>query len=188
MLIVTDLAARGLDIPLLENVVHYDFPTKMKLFIHRSGRTARAGQAGTSYSIVTNEEVGYMNDLSIFVGRKLYDRAEVKDTESNEKKLDALAELNANPDKICYGVLPQHLLDEYNTQVANLWNLHRTNLTPHLKSIKNALIKYNKTKDPASQRSITVMRQITDERPMAVHPCLISQVDDKEMALIAFKD
>ena len=76
MLIVTDLAARGIDIPLLENVIHYDFPTKMKLFIHRSGRTARAGQTGTSYSIVTNEEIGYMHDLSIFVGRKHFDRLE----------------------------------------------------------------------------------------------------------------
>ena len=76
VLIVTDLAARGIDIPLLENVIHYDFPTKMKLFIHRSGRTARAGQTGTSYSIVTNEEIGYMHDLSIFVGRKHFDRLE----------------------------------------------------------------------------------------------------------------
>ena len=69
-LIVTDLAARGIDIPLLENVIHCDFPTKMKLFIHRSGRTARAGQSGTSYSIITPDELAYMHDLSIFVGRE----------------------------------------------------------------------------------------------------------------------
>ena len=76
---MTDLAARGIDIPLLENVVHYDFPTKMKLFIHRSGRTARAGQSGTSYSIVTPEELGYMHDLSIFFGRHHHDRVEPRD-------------------------------------------------------------------------------------------------------------
>ena len=52
-LFVTDLAARGIDIPLLENVVHYDFPTKMKSFIHRSGRTARAGNSGNCYGIIT---------------------------------------------------------------------------------------------------------------------------------------
>jgi ATP-dependent RNA helicase DDX54/DBP10 len=71
-LIVTDLAARGIDIPLLENVIHYDFPTKLKLFIHRSGRTARAGQAGTSYSLISPDELAYMHDLSIFVGRHHY--------------------------------------------------------------------------------------------------------------------
>mgnify|MGYP001123102674 CR=1 FL=1 len=95
MLVVTDLAARGLDIPLLENVVHYDFPTKMKLFIHRSGRTARAGQQGTSYSIVTNEEIGYMQDLSIFVGRKHFDRVEIegKKTSADETEEEKKASL-----------------------------------------------------------------------------------------------
>ena len=68
-LFVTDLAARGIDIPLLENVIHFDFPTKLKLFIHRAGRTARAGRTGVSYGICTQEELAYIHDLSIFVGR-----------------------------------------------------------------------------------------------------------------------
>ena len=72
-LIVTDLAARGIDIPLLQNVIHFDYPPNKKLFIHRSGRTARAGQKGISYALITGLEMAYLHDLSIFTSKKYAD-------------------------------------------------------------------------------------------------------------------
>jgi ATP-dependent RNA helicase DDX54/DBP10 len=70
ILIVTDLAARGIDIPFLSNVIHYDFPPSMKLFVHRSGRTARVGQNGKSFSLLTNYELPFLIETSVYVGRK----------------------------------------------------------------------------------------------------------------------
>jgi ATP-dependent RNA helicase RhlE len=52
VLIATDLAARGLDIPLLPYVVNYDLPRAPADYIHRIGRTARAGEAGTAFSFI----------------------------------------------------------------------------------------------------------------------------------------
>jgi len=71
ILVVTDVAARGIDIPMLANVINYDFPPQPKVFIHRVGRTARAGRRGWSYSLVRAEDAPYLIDLQLFLARKL---------------------------------------------------------------------------------------------------------------------
>lgn len=71
ILVVTDVAARGIDIPILANVINYDFPSQPKVFVHRVGRTARAGKKGWSYSLVRDSDAPYLLDLQLFLGRKL---------------------------------------------------------------------------------------------------------------------
>lgn len=71
ILVVTDVAARGIDIPILANVINYDFPSQPKIFVHRVGRTARAGKKGWSYSLVRDADAPYLLDLQLFLGRKL---------------------------------------------------------------------------------------------------------------------
>ena len=63
ILIATDLAARGIDVPDLSYVVHYQMPDKDEYYTHRSGRTARAGKDGLSFCIVTSAE---MRQLKFF--------------------------------------------------------------------------------------------------------------------------
>ncbi|EER08935.1 ATP-dependent RNA helicase dbp-10, putative [Perkinsus marinus ATCC 50983] len=71
VLLVTDVAARGIDIPQLDYVINYDFPSSSKLFVHRCGRTARAGAKGLCASLVTHDDMPYAVELMLFLGRKL---------------------------------------------------------------------------------------------------------------------
>ncbi|GAA5993341.1 hypothetical protein JCM10908_001436 [Rhodotorula pacifica] len=71
ILVVTDLAARGIDVPGVENVVNYDFPNGTRAFVHRVGRTARAGRTGWAYTFVTAADLPYLFDLELFLSRPL---------------------------------------------------------------------------------------------------------------------
>ena len=71
VLLVTDLAARGLDIPELDVVIHYNFSDTPKLFIHRSGRVARAGRLGNCYGLISTQELPYLIDVHLFLGRDI---------------------------------------------------------------------------------------------------------------------
>lgn len=70
VMVVTDLASRGIDLPFVENVIHYDYPQNDKVFIHRSGRTSRAGRKGKIFCLMSTTETAYLSDLLLFIGRK----------------------------------------------------------------------------------------------------------------------
>ena len=56
ILLATDLAARGLDIAEIKTVINYEFPVELMRYIHRVGRTARAGKTGVSFTICDDQE------------------------------------------------------------------------------------------------------------------------------------
>jgi ATP-dependent RNA helicase RhlE len=62
-LIATDIAARGIDVDAVSHVINYEIPNVPESYVHRIGRTARAGAEGTAISLVDNEERGYLRDI-----------------------------------------------------------------------------------------------------------------------------
>jgi len=66
LLLATDVAARGLDIPDVDAVLQFDPPTDAKAFSHRCGRTARAGKQGRAWVLLAGEEHEYLGDTLNF--------------------------------------------------------------------------------------------------------------------------
>ncbi|XP_071962702.1 probable ATP-dependent RNA helicase DDX47 [Antedon mediterranea] len=71
ILIATDVASRGLDIPHVDCVINFDIPTHSKDYIHRVGRTARAGRSGKAITFVTQYDVELYQRIEQLIGKKL---------------------------------------------------------------------------------------------------------------------
>jgi ATP-dependent RNA helicase RhlE len=70
-LVATDIAARGLDIPLLPHVVNFELPNIPEDYVHRIGRTGRAGASGEAISLFSPDETTFLRDIEKLVGMKL---------------------------------------------------------------------------------------------------------------------
>jgi len=71
VLVATDVAARGIDIADLDLVVNFDLPSQPDVYVHRVGRTGRAGKVGLAVSLRTSREDGKVNAIEQFTGQKL---------------------------------------------------------------------------------------------------------------------
>ena len=71
VLVATDIAARGLDIDQLPHVVNYEMPNVPEDYVHRIGRTGRAGREGTAVSLVCGEETGMLRDIERLIRREI---------------------------------------------------------------------------------------------------------------------
>jgi ATP-dependent RNA helicase DDX47/RRP3 len=79
ILVATDVAARGLDIPSVDVVMNFDLPPDSKTYIHRVGRTARAGKSGSAISFVTQYDVELWLRIEGALGKKLKEFEAVKE-------------------------------------------------------------------------------------------------------------
>ncbi|WP_345846100.1 DEAD/DEAH box helicase [Shewanella algae] len=95
VLVATDIAARGLDIDQLPQVVNFDLPNVAEDYVHRIGRTGRAGASGQAVSLVSAEEFKQLKDIEQLIGKTI-EREIVNGFEPQE----ALPESRLNPNKI----------------------------------------------------------------------------------------
>ena len=71
VLVATDIAARGLDIPLLPHVINFELPNIPEDYVHRIGRTGRAGAKGEALSLVSGDENIYLRDIEKLIGSRI---------------------------------------------------------------------------------------------------------------------
>ncbi|NWV01245.1 DDX54 helicase, partial [Upupa epops] len=171
VLLVTDVAARGLDIPMLDNVINYSFPAKAKLFLHRVGRVARAGRSGTAYSLVAPDEMPYIFDLHLFLGRPLI--------------LAGAQEMPADTAGVL-GRVPQTLVDD---EECLLLTDHEGSL--ELSSLRrvadNAHKQYLRSRPGPSPESIKRAKDL-DVSLLGIHPLFSARFEDTELERLKFVD
>ena len=71
VLVATDIAARGIDVDNLSHVFNFELPNIPETYVHRIGRTGRAGASGKSISFCDREELEYLRDIQKLIGKKI---------------------------------------------------------------------------------------------------------------------
>jgi len=110
LLIATDVAARGLDVDDLTHIINYHLPLEPEIYIHRSGRTGRAGKSGISLSIIHSKELGILKKVEQRLGKEIVYTPVPTGREICEKQLfhfvDSIERISLDTDQI-EGFMPK---------------------------------------------------------------------------------
>src|SRR5450759_3325700 len=129
ILVATDVAARGIDVGDIEAVFNYDIPADDEYYVHRIGRTARAGKAGRAFNFVTGREVYRIRQIQQFTKSKIIAQKVPSVSDIEEIKTNLLIE------KV-KGIVDAGHLGEYSNMVEKLNQEDYTSL-----EIASALLK-----------------------------------------------
>ena len=88
VLIATDIASRGIHVDHITHVFNYELPGETENYVHRIGRTGRAGREGTAISLVTGPEKRFLSAVESYVGYEIKEGIHPNDQEVNEGKID----------------------------------------------------------------------------------------------------
>ncbi len=206
-LIVTDLAARGIDVPLLNNVINLHFPTSPRMFVHRCGRAARQGRIGYAFSLVEPEELPYMAEVHVFLGKPVnnsFERGErdltiVEQGQANEATVKiglgnskGNAGGTANIPKITHsrGYTLEEFVPEYvhtgimPQEVLNEENDFIRRLLADDESFRtlsqiadNGLQQYRRTRNSASEKGVSAAKQLVKSNAIIAIHPLLCGVD-----------
>ncbi|RLN44624.1 hypothetical protein BBJ29_001188, partial [Phytophthora kernoviae] len=181
LLIVTDVAARGIDIPLLNNVLNYSFPPTAKLFVHRVGRAARAGRSGTAFSFVDPDETPFMVDLHLYIGRRLEDSSPELSAGAKPYSLSTMRVADVH-----YGAFPNDLIDQETEATQELMRNH-PQVSPLIKVCDNAYKAYARTRADPSKLSIRRAKELVVKK---VHPLFQKEyvLDEAKVEKAAYID
>ena len=96
VLVATDIAARGIDINDLPLVINFDLPNIPETYVHRIGRTGRAGQEGTAISFCDRSERPYLKDIEKLIGKRIPVAGEIPHEEKEEEKRESAQRKTTN--------------------------------------------------------------------------------------------
>ncbi|TNJ27963.1 ATP-dependent RNA helicase [Giardia muris] len=198
ILISTDVAARGIDLPGLDCVVNYHFPCSGKVFVHRAGRSARAQRYGLCISLIEGDELPYCLDIMLHIGVSFHSCTiddpgllsfveKSKELSKSLMTMECLVGRHAT-ESVMQGLtslLPSTLLDMIQSDIIKRHNLHGVEIQSSVKVATNAMKQVRSMRPDASSSSAARARNIIANNLIHEYPiCIFSRIGSADLSVI----